>query len=198
MLDSVLQMIRKIHPLSDAAAEALLSKLEVHTAPKKAVLLQAGQRADYLYIVIEGLVRMYYVKDGVEVSCRFAEENDISAAIISFYGRKPGYEVIETLEPTTYARIHFDSLTALYESHPELNFIGRALTEQYFVQSEERLYLLRQHTAEERYLYFLNNYSGLVNRIPLKYIASYLGLTLETISRIRNKISRPVSQVPTS
>jgi len=120
----------------------------------------------------------------------FVEEKCFFSAAQSFYSRQPGYEYIETIESSRLVRIRYDYLQFLYANYPELNFIARVITENYLVKNQERLYLLRKQTAEERYTYFINRYPSLLQRVPLKYIAAYLGLTLETISRIRNKIRK--------
>lgn len=175
--------------MSEALEAAVRERLEVVEVPRKEIFLREGQRSDYIQVVVSGIVRMYYIRDGEEISSRFVEELQIAASIISFYGRKPGYEFAEALEPVVLVRIHYDKLMELYATFPEFNFIGRMITEQYLVKSEERLYQLRKQSAEERYSFFVDNYPSLFQRVPLKYIASYLGLTLETISRIRKKLS---------
>jgi CRP-like cAMP-binding protein len=153
------------------------------------VLLRDGQTCNYIWVVITGLLRMYYIKDGDEVCSRFMEQTHMAMSIKSFYSRQPGYEYIETLEPCVLARIHKDELEKIYREYDEFNYIARVITEQYFIRSEERLFLLRKKSAEERYLYFLETYPQMVQRVPLTYIASYLGLTLETLSRIRKKLA---------
>jgi hypothetical protein len=80
-------------------------------------------------------------------------------------------------------------LQLIYKNHIEFNFTARVMTEQYFTLSEQRTYLLRKHTAEERYTLFMQQFPSFMQRVPLKYIASFLGMNLETLSRIRNKIS---------
>jgi CRP-like cAMP-binding protein len=190
MLTTLFNYINSIHPLSEGAIQQLERCLEIIEVPKRHMLLNDGEVCNYMYVVLDGLVRMYYVKDDDEVCSLFIEEKYLFNAPYSFYKRKPGYEFIETLEPSTLARIHYDRLQELYKSFPELNFIARVITENYFVKSEERLFLLRKQTAEERYNYFISRYPTLLQRVPLKYIASYLGLTLETLSRIRNKIRK--------
>jgi CRP-like cAMP-binding protein len=190
MLTTLFNYLNSIHTISEEAAQELDSCLEIIEVPKRHMLLNDGKVCDYMYVVLSGLVRMYYVKDGEEVCSLFVEEKYLFNAPYSFYKRKPGYEFIETLEACTLARIHYDSLQNLYRSYPELNFIARVITESYFVKSEERLFLLRKQTAEERYNYFTARYPTLLQRVPLKYIASYLGLTIETLSRIRNKIRK--------
>ena len=190
MLQPLYEQIRKIHPVSEEAAHALGKCFEIIEAPKKHLLLRDGETCEHHYFVLKGLARMYYIKDGEEVCSVFIEENYFFNAAQSFYPRKPGYEYIETIERSTVARIHYDDLQGLYQAYPELNIIAWVITEYYLVKSQERLFLLRRQTAEERYIYFIEHYVTLQQRVPLKYIASYLGLTLETLSRIRNKIRK--------
>jgi hypothetical protein len=97
---------------------------------------------------------------------------------------------VETLEDSIMARVHYDKLQEIYRAHPEFNFHARVLTEYYFTLSEQRLYLLRKQSAEERYRFFMDHYPEWLQRVPLKYIATFLGMNLETLSRIRRKISR--------
>lgn len=189
MPDAIIEYVKNICPISPVLEAAIRERLEIMELPKKEVILKEGQRSDYIHVVLKGIIRMYYIRDGEEVSSRFVEELQIAASIISFYGREASYEFIETLEPVILARIHYDKLMELYAMFPEFNYIGRRITEQYFVRSEQRLYQLRKQSAEERYCFFVENYPSLYQRLPLKYIASYLGLTLETISRIRKKLS---------
>ncbi len=190
MLQTLFNYISNIHPLDDEITQALDLNFEIIEVPKRYMILKDGDTCDYLYLVLSGLVRMYYIKGDEEVCSLFIEEKHFLHVPNSFYKRKPGYQYVETLEPSVIARVHFDKLQHLYKTYPELNFIGRVITENYFVKSEERLYLLRKQTAEERYNYFIERYPSLLLRVPLKYIASYLGLTLETLSRIRNKIRK--------
>jgi CRP-like cAMP-binding protein len=190
MLATLYNYINNIHPISADVINALDSSFEIIEVPKKQLLLKDGETCDYLYLVLNGLVRLYHIEGDEEVSSLFIEEKYLFNSPQSFYLRKPGYEFIEALEPTAVARIHYNSLQQLYSMYPELNFIARVITENYFVKSEERLYLLRRKTAEERYRYFIDRYPTLLQRVPLKYIASYLGITMETLSRIRNKIRK--------
>ncbi len=189
MLTPLFNHMNAIRPLSDEMKEVLSENLEIIEFPKKHILLKEGQTSDYIYVVLKGLLRMYYIKDDNEVCSRFMDEQHMAMSVNSFYSRTPGYEYIETLEPTTVARIHHDQLQKVYNTHDDFNYIARVITEQYFIRSEERLYLIRKHSAEERYVYFIEHYPELLQRVPLMYIATYLGITLETLSRIRKKLS---------
>ncbi len=188
MLETFLQRLRGIHPVSPEFEEAIQS-LEILEVPKGTLLLREGQREDYAWIVIKGLLRSFYIKDGEEICSRFNSENQIVLSVASFYNRVPGYEFVETLEDATLARVHHDRLQEFYRSYPEFNFIGRVLTEYYFTLSEQRLYLLRKQSAEERYRYFMEHYPEWLQRVPLKHVATFLGMNLETLSRVRKKMS---------
>jgi CRP/FNR family transcriptional regulator, anaerobic regulatory protein len=184
--------INKIFPLSDDQKIAIERYYEIIELPRKTELLRAGQTSDFVYFVINGLVRTYYIKDDEEICSRFMTEQHIVLSVNSFYTRKPGYEFIETVEDCTLARIHYDMLQKIYTEHIEFNYIARVWTEHYCSMSEERLFLLRKQNAKERYMFFLDNYPALLQRLPLKYIASYLGMNMETLSRVRKQISTGV------
>jgi len=190
MLASFIDYINSVYPVSDSLRDRLLNELEIIELPKRHCILKEGQRSDYISFVLSGLLRAYYLKESTEICSRFMPENHICFSVISFYTRKPGNEYIETLEPTVMAQIHHDKLQKIYREHLEFNYVTRIWTEHYCSMSEQRLYLLRGQSAEDRYLFFLEHYPSLLQRVPLTYIASYLGMNLETLSRMRKKISR--------
>jgi CRP-like cAMP-binding protein len=135
MLDTLLNYINNIHPLTNEVVEELDRNFEIIEVPKRHLLLKEGEVCDYLYVVIKGLVRMYYIKEEEEICSLFIEEKYLFHSPFSFYMRKPGYEFIETMEPCTLGRIHADRLQKLYVAFPELNFVARVITESYFVKS---------------------------------------------------------------
>jgi len=113
------------------------------------------------------------------------EGKDITSWI-SFYTRQPGNEFLETLEDTTLACVHYNDIQKLYEEFPEFNIIGRKQVEYSFYMSELRTRMLRKHTAVEKYKFLLENHPTLLQRVPLKHIATYLGMNEETLSRVRS------------
>jgi CRP-like cAMP-binding protein len=187
MLQDFISYINTIYPVTEGLKTDLLQRTEILALPRRTHLIREGQRADYVWMVLGGLLRAYYLKDGLEICSSFMQEQHLIVSVNSFYSQQPGYEFIETLEDSVVARIHYHALQALYTAHLELNYIVRVLTERYTMRSEERLFLLRKQTAEDRYLYLLQHDPKLLQRVPLKYIASYLGMNLETLSRIRKK-----------
>ena len=108
----------------------------------------------------------------------------------SFFTQTPATESKEALSECTLARLSFDELQDIYKNFLRFNYHTRIITEQYFYRQEQRLYMLRKHDALSKYKYFLENYSFILKDIPQKYISSFLGMTAETLSRTRAKLSK--------
>lgn len=152
--------------------------------PRKEHLLEAGQVASKLYFVESGLVRGYYLHDGKDITTWVMAENDFVISILSFYTRKPSYEYVELLEDSHLWYLSYDKLQEAYRLFPEFNLIGRLLTERYYVMSEYRSYYLRMHSAEERLQLLLHDWPGILARVKHRHVASLLGISSETLSRL--------------
>lgn len=193
MIEKMLLAFERFHPLTEEMKERLSSITNIKEYPKKHALLKEGQTSHHACFVFKGLARAYYIHDGREITSRFMDEGFIITSWISFYTRQPGYEFIETLEETVLGCMHYNDLQQLFRDIPEFNIIGRKLTEHYFFLAEQRTQMLRKHTAEEKYHFFTEQHPDLLQRIPLKYIATYLGMNEETLSRVRSKAARTKS-----
>ncbi|SPZ94201.1 Uncharacterised protein [Sphingobacterium multivorum] len=115
----------------------------------------------------------------------FGEENQIFGSILPVYTEKPSFENIQLLEDSEIYAISVDDLNELYRIYPELNLIGRKIAEEVCIILEERIMSLHTKSAVERYQSLIRLQPNLLNRINLGHIASYLGITQETLSRIR-------------
>lgn len=184
-MSALLDAVRAVLPPSPALEAALLAAVRREELPARHLLLQPGQVARQLYFVERGLVRGYALHGGQEVSSWFMQEGDFVVSIVSFFTQQPSTEYLELLEPSALCAIGHDQLQALYREFPEFNLVGRLLTERYYVQSEQRAYQLRTLPAAERYAQLLRNFPGLAQRVPLKHLASHLGIAPETLSRLR-------------
>jgi CRP-like cAMP-binding protein len=188
-MNPTITYLQSLCPLSPNLIDFLSEKLRSSNLPKKATILKAGQISDRIYFIEEGSVRCFYKKDDKEVHTWFMSKGDVIISVKSFYTQTPSYEYIETLDACTLHYLSYKDLQHIYFTFPEFNFIGRVLTEQYYLKSEERLFAIRNHNSHERYLILKETNPNLIDKIPAKYIASYLGITEETLSRIkRNEI----------
>ena len=188
MVTDFLQTINLISPLSDEAKEALHSITKNVQVTKGEYLLEEGKVNNYLYFVEKGCLRGYYNLDGKEVSYWFSTEGMFASSFYSFISRKPSYETIRALEDSSTIAIHFDDLTKLYTDFHEIEKLGRLVNERYYLQLEERTYSLQFLSAKDRYEKMIANNPTWLQRISLGFLASYLGITQETLSRIRGKI----------
>jgi len=173
--------------MSEALTEKIIAITKIKSFPKKTILLKDGDVNNEACMVINGLVRSYYMNEGKDITSRLMDEGFIITSWISFYTRHPGNEFLETLEESTLACVHYNDIQKLYEEFPEFNIIGRKQVEYSFYMSELRTRMLRKNTAEEKYKFFLENHSNLIHRVSLKHIATYLGMNEETLSRVRTK-----------
>jgi len=155
---------------------------------KKDIILRPGETCNHIYFVTKGLLRAYYIKDGADVSSVFMEEGDFVLSILSYFRRQPSHEFIEVLEDCQLCGFHYKDLAELYHKHVEFNIVGREFTESYLCLSEERMLGMRKCTAEEKFQFLLDKKTDLINRIPGKDLASYLGVSPETLSRMRSAI----------
>ncbi len=187
MCVSLINYLQHVTPLSEPLRDKLEQIIRTKIFTKKELILKEGEVSNYIYFIESGFARSFYTKDGKDITAWFMAENDVIIFVASFFTRVKSYENIEVLENTTIHYIDHNELEQLYNDFPEFNKTGRLLATHYYVLSEERLYNMRRQTAEERYYFLVNKYPQLILRAQVSHIASYLGLNLETLSRIRSK-----------
>ncbi|MGA0557227.1 Crp/Fnr family transcriptional regulator [Larkinella sp. VNQ87] len=183
--DKLIEVLIGLCPINKDIVEVIKDSLTLRRLPKGSQLITIGDVADKLYFIAKGLVRSYYFIDGKEVTSWLAAEDDFAVSSYSFFKQEPSFESVELLEDAELLFISYSDLQHLYQTHPSLNFIGRVLMEKYLLSAEERIRSLRMLNAEERYYIFCQQYPELCDRTPLKHIASYLGLSRYTLSRLR-------------
>ena len=188
--DSLLTILEKIGPVSHELKFALGDKFEEQKLFKGKMLLREGEVCKSLWFLTNGLLRSYHEIGDKESTSRIMFTNHIVISAGSFFTQTPATESIEVLADTTVARLSYTDLQEIYKAFPAFNFHTRIITEQYFAQQEQRLYMLRKHDALSKYKYFLENYADFLHDIPQKYIASFLDMTPETLSRTRNRLRK--------
>lgn len=175
------------YQLSAESKAALAAHIQINEFKAESYILKPGNTANHACFVERGLARSYYIKDEQEVTTKFLPKGSFITSIFSFYSQKPGKEFIKTVTSTTLCCLHYNDLQKLYKEHIEINALGRIITEQYLYFLEVELYNLRKQNAEDKYKFFLKHYPHIIQVCPLKYVASYLCITIETLSRIRAK-----------
>lgn len=147
-----------------------------------------GERCNSLYFINAGLLRGYYFLDGKEITNWFAQQEEFATCFYAFIAGKPSFEHVQALEDGELTELNGTALQTLYKSFPETERIGRLITENYYIKLEERVLNLQFKTAKERYHKLLSSKPSLLQRATLGQIASYLGMTQETLSRIRAEV----------
>lgn len=187
MLSPVIDYFNSITPLPTELVDDIIKYAVIKEYKKNEFILKAGKVSNYTSWIVKGLTRSYYIKDIEDITTKFLWDGAPITSVYSYYSRKPGNENIVALEDTTLASLHYDHMQYLYKTYPAFNVIGRVITEQYLYMLEIEVYNLRKQKAEDRYQFIVKHFPHLLQRVPLKYLATYLGINLETLSRIRGK-----------
>ncbi|WP_136482848.1 Crp/Fnr family transcriptional regulator [Cognatitamlana onchidii] len=173
-------------PLTYKCQQEFISSSKLITYSKGETVVREGQYSKKAYLIIEGCARAYYLKGGKDISDWFTFENQFMASIVSFFSNQPSPHYVEFIENSTVLEFSKDTVDILSSNfHDFERFISKVVTET-MLGLCERLHTIQFSKAEERYQNLTSIYPDITQRIPLTHIASYLGITLETLSRIRN------------
>ncbi len=172
--------------LDAATIKEIENHLAIITLDKNHILLNENQYHDFAYFVVKGAVRSYYLKDGVEVNTWFAFENEMVGSLHN-YKNLPSRETFQLVENAELIAIKLRTLKPLVYTHIQVSNFITAIIEEYALFLEDRIYFSQLTNSMERYLHLLEYEPHIFKRIPLTYIASYLGISRETLSRLRAK-----------
>ena len=182
-----LDFINGISPLSSNAINEIKNVTRVNFYPKNYLLIQEMAQAQHLYFIEDGLARMYYYKNGKDVTEWFGFENTLIGPVIRNFERNIGLYQVKLLEPSTIISISFDNLQKLFDRFHDVERLGRVLAIQAVMHLQERIDALQFETAEQKYAKLIKLHPSILHRVSLGHIASYLGITAVTLSRIRAK-----------
>lgn len=184
-MKNVIDKIKSVYPVSDETIRELESRLTLCRFPKKHRLIRENTYSKYAYFIEKGMTRSFWPVNGEEITTSFSCEGGIVFSMDELYYNKASEEVVETLEEVEAYRISLADLTHLWETNIELCNWGR------IAHQDEYRRLHRSHQerltlpAKERYEAFKAQFPDVCRRANLSYIASYLGITLSTLSRLR-------------
>ncbi len=188
-MQPIQEYLNSIAPISEQDWTFFSGKLTKKHYAKNEKLINVGQVENHIAFIAEGMVRLYYPGTDNDHTFGFVFENEFVSAYDSFLTRQPCLYHVECLAPTTAWLISHTDLHAIYEHIPAGHRIGRHIAEQLFLIKSKREAALLRQTAEERYLALFTERPQLLRHIPLRHIASYIGVTPQALSRIRKRIS---------
>ncbi|PWV49783.1 Crp/Fnr family transcriptional regulator [Chitinophaga sp. S165] len=152
-------------------------------------LTHMGRVSSAIYFISSGIVRVFTVHEDQEVSLDFAFPGQFSTAYASFITQQPSIVSLQAITPVNGFAFYFEDLQELYKKSHAAEHTGRLLAEYQYVRKYQRELAFLQYTAKERYLQLLADHPQVIQQIPVKYIASYLGIAPESLSRIRRDLS---------
>lgn len=186
-MTSFFDTVSQLTHLTPEGRDALASVLKLKEINRGEVLLNVDTVCNHVFYIESGLTRTFYYKDGRDVTDWISTEGTFACSIVSFITRQPDRRGIEALENCRIYSVHYNDLEKLYAKYHDIERLGRMLVSTGLVQLQKRFDDLHFATARERYMQILTETPSLVQRVPLGILASFLGITQETLSRIRSQ-----------
>ena len=183
--DVARELARRYSTMTHEELDLLESILVPLKYAKNEMILREGETCTNIYWVVKGLVRQYYYKNGKELTEYMASENTIVMCIESLFREQPTHLQIKALEPTIMIALPKAELEAVAMKSVNIQILYRKILEESLILSQHHADMLRFESAQDRYAKLVKNQPQLVLRAPLVYIASYLQMTPETLSRVR-------------
>lgn len=189
MIDVLIKYFENYVALEDQEKDFMRVNIETRNVAKNSMLLKEGEISDEFYFVIKGGVRLFYTIDTVEKTAFFYFENMFVSSYESFTKQKPAKHNLQTVEDSIVAVVSAEVAYRIIELFPKFEFLARLMMEEELIIYQEIISSFVTLSAEERYLKMLSSNNQILRRIPQHQLATYLGITAETLSRIRKRIT---------
>lgn len=185
------QILGKITPLSASFQQRLQEQLLTENFPQRHFVLRPGEIARRIYFIRQGFLRAFSIdRNGRQTTSRFFSQGELMTSIHSFFNQQPAEEYIEVLKASTVQSLSWNKLNSFYADFPESNLVGRILLQKHYTQSEKHHIMMRIFNPLERYQALLSLYPKIEQQTTQTNIASYLGLSRETLSRMKSRLIR--------
>ncbi|MEL7119395.1 MAG: Crp/Fnr family transcriptional regulator [Bacteroidota bacterium] len=190
MFDNFWKFTNQFVTFSKREKELIKSSITLKDVPKNYTLVDLGQTAKEVYFINKGLLRFYYITDeGNEITGFIFQENMFAGSHESFFSQIPSIQVLETLEESELLAFSYEKFNHLLEELPKMNVLVRKVLEVRMSFAQKIVASLIMNKPQDRYTSYQELHPGLENRIPQHILASYMGITPVSLSRIRKRIS---------
>ncbi len=190
MVSRIKEYIGRFLQLTPEEWTILSERFEVRTCDKKVKLVEVGEVEHYIHFVVKGLARKYFYKEGEEIITQLAKEGELISSSVSFLSSQPSTYVVETIEPTTFISVSKKQIEDLYRQDPRWEKLGRLIITELFLDKEKWELERICYSTRERFVRFVSGNYELFQRVPQKYLASYLNIKPETFSRLKHLLQK--------
>lgn len=187
--DQLLRYFQAVTSLTEEEFSKFKDRFVILKVNRNEYLLQEGEVCNFNLFVCNGILRMYHIgPEGQEFTRYFAFENKFGTCLTSLIEGKPAFEYIQAVEKSIVLKISKTDFLNLVDTVPQVNLIYRNMLEQAYITSQKRIYDFQGKSALERLKWLIANQPGTLNRIPNRLVASYLGFTSYTLSRLKAEL----------
>jgi CRP-like cAMP-binding protein len=190
LIDAVRNFVSNFVNLDEEEFSLVSKTLEIREFNKRKLLIREGEIESYLNFIVSGLARKFFYRNKEEMVTQIAKEYEVICVYDSFLSGVPSTYAIETIEPTTFVSISKQNVEYLYKSNPKMERLGRLIVTQQFLNKESWEYDRMRLNSHERFIHFIKENPDLLQRVPQKYLASYLNIKPETFSRLKHLLKR--------
>lgn len=188
MLNAYFEALKSFSPLDDHSIELLKPQISIMESAKGDFILPEGVVCKHIFFLHTGFARQFYYKNGKEITEWFAAEKEFCFSIESYFEDAPSRITIQALENATVIALHRDALMELSKKNSQISQLALKMFATSLVFSQQRMETILFESAKDRYRHLLETKPKIIQKVPLAHIASFLGITQETLSRIRAKL----------
>jgi CRP-like cAMP-binding protein len=185
-LENVYAYFRRFVDMSREEFDLITPYFEIRKFEKKTKVLKIGDTDKYFNIIMKGIARKYLLVKKKEVTIQLSTEGHMIHSEISFNRQKPSDCIIESIEAVTFLSMSYDNIQLIYQKFPKTEKLGRMIITEMFIKKDQRDFRQLNKTTRERFLDYIHNHPDMLQRVPQKYLASYLNIKPETFSRLKH------------
>ncbi len=186
VIEKVSGYFQQFMPFSNDDLAGLVPYCEFRQFDKREIITREGETENYLNMVVKGLVMKYLRVKGNQLILQLATEGHVIAAEISYLTRNPAMVYVETLEPTLLISMRHDKMEEALQHYPKGEELGLKILENMYILKDERKFNRQAMGPRERFLHYIERHPHMLQRVPQKYLASYLNIKPETFSRLKH------------